>query len=124
TSTIAPTLNIDGIRVTRTWGSVVNLINNSQVTERFSLSQNYPNPFNPSTKISFTLPERGMVTLKLFDVMGREIKELIKGNYNSGNYTFDLVANGMASGVYFYSIEVISESGNIYKDTRKLTLLK
>lgn len=85
----------------------------------FSLEQNYPNPFNPSTVISFTLPAKNLVTLKIYDISGKEIKTLVNGIEDAGmhNITFD--ASLYASGVYFYKII----SGN-YSDTKKMILVK
>lgn len=123
-ATIAPTLDIDGFRVAKTWSGLVGITPLNEIAENFSLSQNYPNPFNPATKINFSIPEKGFVTLKVFDLTGKEISELVKGDYSRGVYVVDFSGNGLSSGVYFYSIEVKSESGNIYKETRKLSLVK
>jgi hypothetical protein len=120
----APSLDIDGFRVFTSWGNLVGITPITSVAEKFSLSQNYPNPFNPSTKINFSIPERGLVTLKVFDMLGREINELVNGNYSTGTYAVDFNASGLSTGIYFYSVEVKSESGNIYKDTKKLSLVK
>lgn len=118
-------LLVDGIRVSRAWGNMITGINPvSTVAENYSLSQNFPNPFNPSTKINFSIPERSFVTLKIYDAAGREVMELINGDYSKGVYSFDFNAAGLSSGIYFYSLEAKSESGNIYKDTKKLSLVK
>jgi hypothetical protein len=89
----------------------------------FSLSQNYPNPFNPSTKINFTIPQSGYVTLKVYDMVGREIATLVNGNKNEGMYSIDfnatIVARGLSSGIYIYQLK----EGN-YIQTRKMVLLK
>lgn len=119
-----PVLNIDGIRVAKVWGNLVGINNISTVAENFSLSQNYPNPFNPSTKINFSIPERGTVTLKVFDMLGKEVTELVSGNYSAGTYAVDFSAKGLSSGIYIYSIEVNSENGNTFKDSKKLMLVK
>jgi hypothetical protein len=123
-ATLAPTFDIDGIRVAKTWGNLVGVTSVTTVAENFSLSQNYPNPFNPSTKINFSIPERGFVTLKVYDMLGKEVKELINGDYSRGMYAVDFAASGLSSGTYIYSIEVKSENGNSYKDTKKLILVK
>ncbi len=120
----SPTVDIDGIRVTKSWNGLVGITPLTTVAENFSLSQNYPNPFNPSTKINFSIPERGFVTLKIYDMLGKEVKELVSGDYSRGVYAVDFAANGLSSGAYIYSIEVSSENGKIYKDTKKLTLVK
>ncbi len=85
----------------------------------FSLEQNYPNPFNPSTTISYTIPESGLVTLKVYDVLGREVETLVNEQNEAGNHSVDFNASNMNSGVYFYTIK----SGN-FTETKKLVLLK
>ena len=122
---IAPTLDIDGFRVAKSWGNlVVGITPISTVAQNFSLSQNYPNPFNPSTKINFSVPERSYVTLKVFDMLGKEVMQLAGDDYSAGTYSVDMNANGLSTGMYLYSIEARSESGNVFKDTKKLTLVK
>lgn len=124
-SSNAPVLLIDGIRVQKTWSSlVVGISNISTTAENFSLSQNYPNPFNPSTKINFSIPERSFVTMKVYDMTGREVMLLVNNNYSEGIYSVDMDAKGLSSGIYMYSIEVKTESGNLLRDTKKLTLIK
>ncbi len=123
-NTIAPTLEIDGFRVAKSWNGLVGVTPISTIAESFSLSQNYPNPFNPSTKINFSIPERGFVSLKVYDMLGKEVKQLVGGDYSRGIYAVDFAATGFSSGTYIYSIEVTSESGNFYKDTKKLILVK
>lgn len=85
----------------------------------FSLSQNYPNPFNPVTTISFSLPLSGMVSLKIFDVAGKEIKTLLNEFKNAGTNSITFDASAFSSGVYFYKLE----SGS-YTDTKKMILIK
>ena len=83
------------------------------------LEQNYPNPFNPSTKISFTLPAREFVTLKVFNVLGSEVAILINDNMEAGLHEITFNASGLNSGVYFYAI-----STKNFTSTRKMILLK
>ncbi|HMN49459.1 MAG TPA: glycoside hydrolase family 3 C-terminal domain-containing protein [Ignavibacteriaceae bacterium] len=71
---------------------------------QFSLSQNYPNPFNPSTTISYQLPKNGFVTLKIYDVLGREVSTLVNEYKSAGNYTLNFDASNLSSGVYIYTI--------------------
>jgi photosystem II stability/assembly factor-like uncharacterized protein len=85
----------------------------------FSLEQNYPNPFNPSTMISFTNIQRGFVTLKLFDILGREVRVIYKGEMVAGTHKINFNAGSLASGTYIYSFQV-----NDQFTCRKLTLLK
>jgi hypothetical protein len=85
----------------------------------FGLAQNYPNPFNPSTTISFTIPLRSRVTLKIFDVIGREVATLVSDELTAGNYQRQWNASGFPSGVYFYRLQA-----GTYTDTKRLILLK
>lgn len=85
----------------------------------YSLSQNYPNPFNPATKIRFTLPESGFVTLKIYDVTGREVSTIINGRREAGNYEVTFDASKLASGIYVYKLAAKNFSGS-----RKMVLIK
>ena len=89
------------------------------VPNKFSLEQNYPNPFNPSTTIKYALPKEGLVSLKIYDITGQEIKTLINENEQPGIYNVTFNASDLASGVYFY---VLKEAE--FSQTRKLLLLK
>ncbi len=90
------------------------------VPRKFSLSQNYPNPFNPTTTIEFTLAEDGWTTLKIYDILGREVTMLVNGYYNAGQrHQVQLDASKLASGVYFYKLE----SGK-FSAIRKFALMK
>jgi hypothetical protein len=90
------------------------------VPEKFELSQNYPNPFNPVTKINYSLPIDGKVSLKIFDVSGREVASIFNNEVqNAGYYTVTFNAGNLSSGVYFYRLI----SGN-FSQTKKLILLK
>jgi hypothetical protein len=85
----------------------------------FTLYQNYPNPFNPTTQIRFSLTSQSIVSLKVFDVLGREVKILASGKYQSGPHTVTLDASALPSGVYFYRLQA-----GTFTAVRKLTLLK
>ena len=95
----------------------------SNIPGEFYLSQNYPNPFNPSTTISFNLPKSGVVTLKVYNIMGEEIKILVEGYREAGIYTINFNAEsavgGLASGMYLYRL-----STNGFTETKKLLLMK
>ncbi|MDP2039392.1 MAG: LamG-like jellyroll fold domain-containing protein, partial [Ignavibacteria bacterium] len=85
----------------------------------FSLSQNYPNPFNPQTKINYALPKSGVVTIKLYDILGKEVGIIESGFKNAGNYSVSFDAGHLASGVYIYKMV----SGD-FSASKKLLLLK
>lgn len=99
--------------------NAVTNIGNSETPVNYSLSQNYPNPFNPTTKINFNLAKNGFVTMKVYNLLGKEVANLVSGNYNAGSYSVDFNASKLSSGVYFYSIEV-----NGFKDIKKMMLVK
>lgn len=85
----------------------------------FGLEQNYPNPFNPATTISFTLPSRSFVALKVFDASGREVSILVSEELSSGTHVRQWNAAGLASGVYFLRLKAGS-----FIQTKKLALLR
>jgi len=72
----------------------------------FDLKQNYPNPFNPVTNITYLLPEKGFVILKIYDVLGKEIETLVSEIQGAGKYSISFDAHEMASGVYIYKLQV------------------
>ena len=97
------------------------IVFNSEVPENFKLFQNYPNPFNPSTTIKFSLPRSGEVTLKIYDITGREIKTLFNHDIlNAGTFKYTYNASNLASGVYFYSLVVDDD----LIDTKKMIFVK
>ncbi|MFQ5752250.1 MAG: T9SS type A sorting domain-containing protein [bacterium] len=103
---------------------VVTSVENGDVDRRtipkeFRLEQNYPNPFNPTTTIQFALPKPCKVTLKLYDILGRDVATLVDEEFEPGEYKVVFDAQGLASGVYFYRIQ----AGGFIK-TKKLLLLK
>ncbi len=91
-------------------GSTVGINQNgTEIPAKYNLSQNYPNPFNPSTKINFSIPERGFVTLKVYDMLGKEVMQLVNSDYSAGTYAVDMNANGLSTGIYMYSISATTE---------------
>jgi hypothetical protein len=95
-------------------------VNNKNITPtQFMLNQNYPNPFNPGTTISFNLPSRLIVSLKVFDALGREIGTLVNDELSAGDHMFRWNAKDFASGVYFYRLQTGS-----FIVTKKLILLR
>jgi len=90
------------------------------VAQNFELEQNYPNPFNPSTTIRFSLPTSQVVTLKVYDMLGREVATLVNGErLGAGNYAYQFIANGLASGTYIYRLQAGS-----FVEAKKMTLVK
>lgn len=92
---------------------------NESSPENYLLIQNYPNPFNPSTKIKFQIKESGFVTLKVFDIVGKEIAVLVNEKLQAGEYEVPFSSNQLTSGVYFYRIE----AGD-FVSIKKMILLK
>ena len=92
----------------------------TEVPNSYSLMQNYPNPFNPSTTIRFAIPKDARVTIKVYDVMGREVATVLDNQKVSvGTNEVSFNANGLASGIYFYTLQ-----SNDFRDTKKMMLIK
>jgi hypothetical protein len=103
-----------------TMSPVINVGNNNGITPtKYSLSQNYPNPFNPVTRINFEIPKQGFVNVKIFDVLGREIRTLVNEVKAPGIYAVDFNASELSSGVYFYRLE-----SNGFTDIKRMMLIK
>jgi hypothetical protein len=90
-----------------------------EVPSDYKLSQNYPNPFNPTTSIKFAIPKSGFVTLKVYDILGRQITELVNQFKSTGTYIVDFDASAFTSGMYFYKLEV-----NDFVAVKKMVLVK
>ncbi|GEM_PF-1826537 len=91
----------------------------ASVPAEYELSQNFPNPFNPVTKINYAIKERGLATLKVYDVLGKEVQTLINSQHDAGWYAIDFNGTNLSSGIYFYQLR----SGN-FVETKKLLLMK
>ena len=94
-------------------------LNELLVLNEFSLLQNYPNPFNPTTTIKYSIPKKSYITLKVFDILGKEIETLVNEEKTAGNYHVEFNASNLPSGVYFYRIQAGS-----FNQVRKMILLK
>jgi len=110
-----------GIILKTTTGGVLTNFSNisSEIPDKFSLSQNFPNPFNPRTIINYQLSMFSFVSIKVYDVLGNEVVELVNEKQNAGSYSVEFDGSGFASGIYFYRLETGS-----FVDTKKMTLIK
>jgi photosystem II stability/assembly factor-like uncharacterized protein len=99
--------------------SVSDVVNQKPDIKSFSLAQNYPNPFNPSTKIEYRIPKAGMVSIKVYNILGKEVITLVNEEKPSGQYTLNFNAGNFPSGIYFYTLRAGS-----FTETKKLILLK
>ena len=90
-----------------------------QTVYNFSLAQNYPNPFNPSTVIRYSVSSAQLVTLKIYDVLGREVKTLVNEEKPSGSYEIEFNASNFSSGIYFYQL-----TAGDFRETKKMILLR
>jgi hypothetical protein len=93
--------------------------NTSNTPQTIYLSKNYPNPFNPSTTIKFTISDLQFTTLKVYDLLGREIATLVNEEKPAGSYEVGFNGTGLPSGIYFYQLR----AGN-FSETKKMVLLK
>jgi len=92
---------------------------NENITNDFSLSQNYPNPFNPSTTIEFSLPKSEFTTLKVFNILGKEVLTLVSNKLHSGNHTYQFDGKNLASGIYYYQL-----TAGDYREVKKMILVR
>lgn len=90
----------------------------------FSLAQNYPNPFNPSTTIKFTLPAEARVNLRVMNLLGEEVANIMNRTMPQGTHEVRFNASELSSGIYFYTIEAKTSDGGVFKSTRKMILTK
>jgi ligand-binding sensor domain-containing protein len=92
---------------------------NNTTPKEFLLNQNYPNPFNPTTKIRYQIPKSGFVSLKVYDLLGREVSTLVNEEKSTGNHGVEFDGSDLTSGIYFYSIQVEG-----YTEFKKMILIK
>jgi len=98
---------------------LVSIGSGSNLPTKFILYQNYPNPFNPTTTISYSIPKQSFVTIKIYDVLGKEITTLVNNEMQSGNYKVEFDGSKSASGIYFYQMKT-----NEFIQTKKMILIK
>ena len=102
------------------YGPSTNILGNGNNTPSdFVLTQNYPNPFNPATTIEYSVPNNAFVSVKVYDVMGKEIAILVNGQKTAGNYIVQFDGSNINSGIYFYTLETDG-----FKETKKMLLIK
>ena len=101
-------------------GDILTGINNENtIVTNYKLEQNYPNPFNPTTSISYSIKEKGMVKLEVYNIIGKEVAVLVNEELNSGNYEVDFNGSNLSSGVYFYKLQ----AGG-YSSVKRMLLIK
>jgi len=103
---------------------ITDVADESGIPTEFSLKQNYPNPFNPSTVIRFGLPVEADVNVKVFDVLGQEIANLLNGSLKAGFHTVNFDASQLKSGMYIYRIQAKGIDGSQFTDVKKMLLVK
>lgn len=108
-----------GLYVLKTTFNITGAEAGNTIPKNFELKQNYPNPFNPSTTIQFSMPKNGYVTLKVYDMTGKQTALLVDGYKTAGNHMVNYDASHLASGVYLYSINIDG-----YSDSKKMILAK
>jgi hypothetical protein len=127
---LAPTYFVDNVRFVSASTVLAAIEHPSPLPTTFSLEQNYPNPFNPSTDINFGLPEDAYVTLKIYNLLGEEVKVLLDRRETAGTKSVRFDGGGLPSGLYFYRVAIqplgsaSQSSGRIFTSTKKMVLMK
>ena len=104
----------------RAYSDIIGINNiSTEIPAKYSLSQNYPNPFNPSTNLEFGVSKLGFVSLKIYDLLGKEVVTLVNEKLNPGKYRVEFDGSSLTSGVYFYRIT----SGD-FTETKRMLLVK
>lgn len=110
---------VTGMTRGKTNGTGTSVKSKDEIATEYRLQQNYPNPFNPSTKIEYSIPQSGLVSLKVYDILGNEIAALVNQHQSAGNYIATFNATNLSTGIYFYKLQ----SGDFVK-TNKMLLIK
>ena len=118
-SLVADGIFIDNIKLTGYNETPTGIISNNEIPAGYSLSQNYPNPFNPTTNLEFGILKSGYVSLKVFDMLGKEVMTLVNENKPAGRYSVSFDGSSLTSGLYYYKLE----SGE-FAETKKMLLIK
>jgi len=117
----------DGFSVyRRLYSEIIGVQNiSTEIPSKYSLSQNFPNPFNPVTNLEFGISDLGFTSLKVYDLLGKEVATLVNEKLNPGTYKVEFDAGSLTSGVYFYRFTSGSHSGvNDFTDTKRMVLIK
>ncbi|MDP4195647.1 MAG: T9SS type A sorting domain-containing protein, partial [Bacteroidota bacterium] len=126
-NSIDPSQNLDDVRsqiidkilsISSTSTTDVNA-NSNAAPKDYELAQNYPNPFNPSTSIKYSIPQNSMVSLKVYDILGKEVASLVNEQKSAGSYEVNFNANSLSAGMYIYELK----AGN-FTQTKKMMLIK
>jgi hypothetical protein len=104
----------------------VGISNNNTIAKTYSLEQNYPNPFNPSTNIKYTIAKNNFVTLKVYDILGREIATLVNKSQPPGSYIIPFSGSQLTSGVYFYRLTAVDANGKekVFIEVKRMVVIK
>jgi hypothetical protein len=119
----AGNLNVRDVNLSL-WPKQVVSVPGGPAPTQYALSQNYPNPFNPATTIQYQVAGEGNVSLKVFDVLGREVASLVDEHQSSGRYEVRFDARRLASGIYFYKLQVANGNSLVYTDMKKMMMVK
>ena len=109
-----------GLYVHKLISDPTSISNPNLIINAFNLFQNYPNPFNPKTVISYSLLRNSMTTVKVYDVLGKEVRTLVNEMKSAGSFEVDFDGSNLSSGIYFYSMRI---NGEII-ETKSMVLLK
>ncbi|MFA6540950.1 MAG: T9SS type A sorting domain-containing protein, partial [Bacteroidota bacterium] len=101
------------------FGNVSGVVPSHRTAASFALEQNFPNPFNPSTTITYRMPAKGRVVMRVFDILGTEITTLVDGVRDAGEYHVQFDGSTLSSGIYFYQVQT-----DAALQTKKMMLLK
>ncbi|MBI5403004.1 MAG: T9SS type A sorting domain-containing protein [Ignavibacteriae bacterium] len=118
----------DSGHILKTTTGGISFINKTgnEIPDKYSLSQNYPNPFNPTTNIKYQITDNKFVTLKVYDILGKEIATLVNEKLNAGEYVSEFNGSGLPSGVYFYRLSVEDPLRQMvdFSETKKMLMIK
>ncbi|GAB4288087.1 MAG: hypothetical protein Kow0098_05390 [Ignavibacteriaceae bacterium] len=103
---------------------IVSVDESAEIINRYELYQNYPNPFNPTTTISYSIPENSLVQIKVYDILGNRVAELVNEQQSAGEYSVNFNAENLSSGVYIYRITAMKDNRIIFSQSKQMILMK